>query len=179
MSLCGIMTSILFRSIINNKFCKGTEFCHFATNLNCVILISLQYDFVKQGWIKSISQGGHKGLRMRAKKKLPPPTINWTKSSKFQFLICSKMYVSKLQNNSLSKYLIKIYTTFVRRMCIAFFRALSPPPRGRLVCMRGEARADLVYLNFRSGPTFPDPVCTVSPGHRVNKTDTQKDSVRH
>ena len=50
------MTSILFRSIINNKFCKGTEF--YATNLNFVILISLQYDCVKQGWIKSISHGG-------------------------------------------------------------------------------------------------------------------------
>ena len=35
------------------------------------------------------------------------------------------------------------------------------------------ARAAVVNLNFRAGSTFPVLVCTVSPGHRVNKADTQ------
>ena len=35
------------------------------------------------------------------------------------------------------------------------------------------ARAAVVHLNFRAGSIFPVPVCTVSPGHRVNKADTQ------
>ena len=34
------------------------------------------------------------------------------------------------------------------------------------------ARAAVVHLNFRAGSTFPVPVCTVSPGHWVNKADT-------
>ena len=36
-----------------------------------------------------------------------------------------------------------------------------------------RTRAAIVYLNFRAGSTFPVPVCTVSPGHWVNKADTQ------
>ena len=35
------------------------------------------------------------------------------------------------------------------------------------------ARAAVVHLNFRAGSTFPVPVCTVSPGHRVNKANSQ------
>jgi len=35
------------------------------------------------------------------------------------------------------------------------------------------ARAAVVHLNFRVGSTFPVLVCTVPPGHRVNKADTQ------
>ena len=35
------------------------------------------------------------------------------------------------------------------------------------------SRAAVVHLNFRAGSTFPVPVCTVSPGHWVNKVDTQ------
>ena len=31
------------------------------------------------------------------------------------------------------------------------------------------ARAAVVHLNFRAWSTFPVPVCTVSPGHWVNK----------
>ena len=31
----------------------------------------------------------------------------------------------------------------------------------------------VVHLNFRAGSTFPVSVCTVSPGHWVNKADTQ------
>ena len=31
--------------------------------------------------------------------------------------------------------------------------------------------AAVVHLNFRSGSTFPVPVCNVSPGHRVNQAD--------
>ena len=34
------------------------------------------------------------------------------------------------------------------------------------------ARAAVVHLNFRAGSTFPVPVCTVLPGHWVNKADT-------
>ena len=34
-------------------------------------------------------------------------------------------------------------------------------------------RAAVVHLNFRAGSTFPFPFCTVSPGHLVNKADTQ------
>jgi len=34
-------------------------------------------------------------------------------------------------------------------------------------------RAAVVHSNFRVGSTFPVPVCTVSPGHLVNKADTQ------
>ena len=30
-------------------------------------------------------------------------------------------------------------------------------------------RAAIVLLNFRAGSMFPAPVCTVSPGHQVNK----------
>ena len=37
----------------------------------------------------------------------------------------------------------------------------------------GLERAAVVHLNFRAGSTFPVPVCTVSPGHWVNKADTQ------
>ena len=33
----------------------------------------------------------------------------------------------------------------------------------------------IVHLNFRAGSTFPIPLCTVSPGHCVNKADTQQD----
>ena len=33
--------------------------------------------------------------------------------------------------------------------------------------------AAVVHLNFRAGAIFPIPVCTVSPGHGVNKADTQ------
>ena len=35
------------------------------------------------------------------------------------------------------------------------------------------ARAAIAHLNFRAGSTFPVPVCTVLPGHWVNKADTQ------
>ena len=35
------------------------------------------------------------------------------------------------------------------------------------------SRAAVVHLNFRAESTFPAPVCTVSPGHWVNKADTQ------
>ena len=31
----------------------------------------------------------------------------------------------------------------------------------------------VVHLNFRAGSTIPVPVFTVSPGHYVNKADTQ------
>ena len=34
-------------------------------------------------------------------------------------------------------------------------------------------RAAVVHLNFRAGSSFPVLVCTVSPGHWVNKADTQ------
>ena len=34
-------------------------------------------------------------------------------------------------------------------------------------------RAAILYFNFRAGSTFLVPVCTVSPGHWVNKADTQ------
>ena len=34
------------------------------------------------------------------------------------------------------------------------------------------ARVAWVHLNFRTGSTFPVPVCTVSPGHWVNKKQT-------
>ena len=34
-------------------------------------------------------------------------------------------------------------------------------------------RAAVVYFIFRAGSTFPVPVCAVSPGHWVNKADTQ------
>jgi len=34
-------------------------------------------------------------------------------------------------------------------------------------------RVAVVHVNFRAGSTFPVPVCTVSPGHWVNKADTQ------
>ena len=36
-----------------------------------------------------------------------------------------------------------------------------------------QSRAAVVHLNFRAGSTFPVLVCTVSPGHWVNKADTQ------
>ena len=36
-------------------------------------------------------------------------------------------------------------------------------------------QAAVVHLNFQAGSTFPVPVCTVSPGHWVNKAGTQKD----
>ena len=36
-------------------------------------------------------------------------------------------------------------------------------------------RTAIVHLNFRAWSTFPVPVYTVSPGHWVNKADTQKD----
>ena len=36
-------------------------------------------------------------------------------------------------------------------------------------------RAAVLHLNFRAGTTFLVPVCTVSPGHWVNKADTQYD----
>ena len=35
------------------------------------------------------------------------------------------------------------------------------------------SQAAVVHFNFRAGSTFPVPVCTVSPGHWVNKVDTQ------
>ena len=35
------------------------------------------------------------------------------------------------------------------------------------------SRAAVVHLNFRAGSTFPVRICTVSPGHWVNKADTQ------
>jgi len=31
----------------------------------------------------------------------------------------------------------------------------------------------VVHWNFQARSTFPVPVCTVSPGHWVNKADTQ------
>ena len=34
-------------------------------------------------------------------------------------------------------------------------------------------RADVVHLNIQAGSTFPVPICTVSPGHWVNKAETQ------
>ena len=34
-------------------------------------------------------------------------------------------------------------------------------------------RAAVAHLRFRAGSTSPVPVCTVSPGHWVNKADTQ------
>ena len=36
-----------------------------------------------------------------------------------------------------------------------------------------RTRAAILYFNFRAGSTFLVPVCTVSPGHWVNKADTQ------
>ena len=50
-----------------------------------------------------------------------------------------------------------------------------------LICWYYESNLILVYitwaavvhLNFRTGSTFPVPVCTVMPGHWVNKADTQ------
>ena len=38
---------------------------------------------------------------------------------------------------------------------------------------QSESQAAVVRLNFQAGSTFPVPVCTVSPGHWVNKADTQ------
>ena len=38
---------------------------------------------------------------------------------------------------------------------------------------QSESQAAVVHLNFQAGSTFPVPVCTVSPGHWVNKADTQ------
>ena len=38
-----------------------------------------------------------------------------------------------------------------------------------------SAQAALVHFNIRAGSIFPVPVCIVSPGHCVNKADTQKD----
>ena len=35
------------------------------------------------------------------------------------------------------------------------------------------SRAAVVHLNFRAGSTFPVRIWTVSPGHWVNKADTQ------
>ena len=37
------------------------------------------------------------------------------------------------------------------------------------------SRAAVVHLNFRAETTFPVLVCTVSPGHWVDKADTQED----
>ena len=36
-----------------------------------------------------------------------------------------------------------------------------------------KLRAAVVHLNFRARSTFPVPVCTVSPGHLINKPETQ------
>ena len=35
------------------------------------------------------------------------------------------------------------------------------------------SREAIVHLNFQAGSTFLLPACTVSPGHWVNKADTQ------
>ena len=40
-------------------------------------------------------------------------------------------------------------------------------------CFRNYTPAAVVHLNFLAVSTFPVPVCTVSPGHWVNKADTQ------
>ena len=40
---------------------------------------------------------------------------------------------------------------------------------------RSMPRAAVVHLNFRSGSTFPVPVCTALHGHWVNEEDNQKD----
>ena len=37
-------------------------------------------------------------------------------------------------------------------------------------------RADVEHLNIQAGSTFPVPICTVSPGHWVNKADTHRAS---
>jgi len=51
---------------------------------------------------------------------------------------------------------------------------LYPLKRG-LMILKTDLRSAVVHLNFRAGSTFPVPVCTVSPGHWVNKADTQYD----
>ena len=49
----------------------------------------------------------------------------------------------------------------------------------RCLSMKGYREMDygtgaaVVHLNIRAGSTFPVPVCTVSPGHWVNKAETQ------
>ena len=59
--------------------------------------------------------------------------------------------------------------TLARYLNLAFIQTL----RFLTFHNKTNTQAAVVDLNFRVGSTLPVPVCTVSPGHWVNKADTQ------
>ena len=65
------------------------------------------------------------------------------------------------------------FITFMFEICFMWQSYCDLAPLLVFSNLTPAQKAAVVHLNFRAGSTFPVPVCTVSPGHRVNKADTQ------